>query len=43
MTVGYWKNADLTREKIKDGWLYTGDLARRDDDDVYWFSAASRK
>jgi acyl-coenzyme A synthetase/AMP-(fatty) acid ligase len=37
MTAGYWKNADLTREKIKDGWFYTGDLARRDDDDDYWF------
>ena len=37
MTVGYWKNADLTREKIKDGWFYTGDLARRDDDGDYWF------
>ena len=29
MTVGYWKNADLTREKIKDGWFFTGDLAPR--------------
>jgi long-chain acyl-CoA synthetase len=37
MTAGYWKNADLTREKIKDGWFYTGDLARRDDDGDYWF------
>jgi long-chain acyl-CoA synthetase len=37
MTAGYWKNDDLTREKIRDGWFFTGDLARRDDDDVYWF------
>jgi acyl-CoA synthetase (AMP-forming)/AMP-acid ligase II len=37
MTAGYWKNAELTREKIKDGWFYTGDLARRDDDGNYWF------
>jgi len=37
MTAGYWKNADLTREKIKDGWFYTGDLARYDEDGDYWF------
>ena len=37
MTAGYWKSADLTRKKIRDGWFFTGDLARRDDDDVYWF------
>lgn len=37
MTAGYWKNAELTREKVKDGWFYTGDLARRDDDGDYWF------
>jgi acyl-CoA synthetase (AMP-forming)/AMP-acid ligase II len=37
MSVGYWKNAELTREQIKDGWFYTGDLAQRDDDGDYWF------
>lgn len=29
---GYWKRPDLTKKAIKDGWLYTGDLARTDDD-----------
>jgi len=28
---GYWRNAEATRETIKDGWLGTGDLARVDD------------
>jgi len=27
---GYWNRPDLTAETIREGWLYTGDLARRD-------------
>jgi len=27
---GYWNSQDLTEEVIKDGWLYTGDLAKVD-------------
>jgi fatty-acyl-CoA synthase len=29
---GYWNRPDLTAETIRNGWLYTGDLARRDED-----------
>jgi long-chain acyl-CoA synthetase len=28
----YYKNPELTRQTIRDGWLYTGDLARMDED-----------
>lgn len=28
----YWNNKDLTDEVIKNGWLYIGDLATKDDD-----------
>lgn len=28
----YYKNPELTDQTIEDGWLHTGDLARRDDD-----------
>jgi acyl-CoA synthetase (AMP-forming)/AMP-acid ligase II len=26
--IGYWRNEAATRETIRDGWIYTGDLAR---------------
>lgn len=29
---GYWNRSDLTAEIIKDHWLHTGDLARRDEE-----------
>jgi fatty-acyl-CoA synthase len=29
---GYWNRPDLTAETIRDGWLYTGDLARTDEE-----------
>ena len=29
---GYWKQPEATAEMIKDGWLYTGDLAIQDED-----------
>jgi len=30
--TAYYKNPELTDETIKEGWLYTGDLAKRDGD-----------
>jgi long-chain acyl-CoA synthetase len=35
MMAGYWRQPDLTAEKIRDGWLRTGDLARLDDGFYY--------
>lgn len=37
LTVGYWEDAAATAAAITDGWLRTGDLARRDDAGCYWF------
>ncbi len=30
--AGYWNEPELTAETIRDGWLYTGDMGRVDDD-----------
>ncbi|MBY0121079.1 long-chain fatty acid--CoA ligase [Bacillus sp. S/N-304-OC-R1] len=32
----YWNNEQITKEAVKDGWLYTGDLARKDSDGYYY-------
>lgn len=37
MTTGYWNNPAKTAEAIRDGWLRTGDVYRRDADGYYWF------
>jgi long-chain acyl-CoA synthetase len=33
---GYWKRPDETAQTIKDGWLYTGDIAKMDTDGYFF-------
>ncbi len=39
---GYWRDPEHTAAVLRDGWLHTGDLARRDDDGWYWFVGRSK-
>ena len=34
--AGYWNRPDETAKVLKDGWLYTGDLARMDEDGFFY-------
>lgn len=34
--VGYWNNEKATKETMRDGWLYTGDLVRRDAEGYFY-------
>ena len=35
---GYWNNPEADSDRLRDGWFWSGDLAYRDDDDVFWFA-----
>ena len=39
--IGYWNQPELTEQTIRDGWLYTGDMARMDADG--YFQIVDRK
>jgi acyl-CoA synthetase (AMP-forming)/AMP-acid ligase II len=39
---GYWQRPEETARVLRDGWLWTGDLARRDDDGIIWLCGRSK-
>ena len=41
--LGYWNQPDETKEAVKDGWLYTGDLAKKDDDGYIFITGRKKE
>jgi acetyl-CoA synthetase len=37
MFLEYWRNPEATRDKFIKDWSCTGDLAKKDEDDYFWF------
>jgi len=42
VTPGYWRRPEATAETIKDGWLWTGDLAVEDDEGFFFIKGRSK-
>ncbi|HID93862.1 MAG TPA: hypothetical protein EYP60_07180 [bacterium (Candidatus Stahlbacteria)] len=40
---GYWEDPEHTAETLRDGWLYGGDVASRDEDGFYTFLERKRE
>lgn len=36
--TGYWKNPQATAEALKEGWFYTGDMARQDSEGFFYIA-----
>ena len=41
--VGYWGDPTATQEALRGGWLYTGDLVRRDAEGYLWFEGRKKE
>jgi len=41
--LGYWNRPEDTKKTIKDGWFYTGDMARRDEDGFLFIAGRSKE
>ncbi|MFC1938022.1 long-chain fatty acid--CoA ligase, partial [Chloroflexota bacterium] len=40
--LGYWQRPEETRETLRDGWLYTGDIARMDEEGYFYIVDRSK-
>ncbi|MCX7013901.1 MAG: AMP-binding protein [Candidatus Sumerlaeota bacterium] len=41
MFIAYYGHDDIYQQKFRQGWYWTGDTARRDDEGYYWFMGRS--
>lgn len=39
--IGYWNDPEATQRVFRNGWYYTGDTARKDDEGYFWFVGRS--
>ncbi len=42
ITKGYWRQPDLTRQTLEHGWYRSGDIARRDEEGLYYIVDRAR-
>lgn len=42
LMMGYYKDPEATAEVLKDGWYYTGDLARQDEEGYYYLTGRKK-
>ena len=42
MMAGYWRQESATRDALRSGWVYTGDLGYKDDDDYIYLAGRAR-
>lgn len=42
MMAGYWQEESATKETLRDGWIYTGDLGYRDQDGYIYLSGRAK-
>ncbi|KMQ52710.1 Long-chain-fatty-acid--CoA ligase [Chitinispirillum alkaliphilum] len=40
---GYYKNSEITKRTVRDGWLYTGDLGYRDEDGFFYYTGLKKR
>jgi len=40
--IGYWDNEENTRRFFREGWYFSGDLGRKDQDGYYYFEGRSK-
>jgi acyl-CoA synthetase (AMP-forming)/AMP-acid ligase II len=42
MMAGYWREETATRDALRSGWVYTGDLGYRDEDDYIYLAGRGK-